>query len=97
MSLAKLLQSHVVTRGTKFAITARLPSEQLVDLHTDLIDHTAQKVETLDSQDRTTSKGRALVMFKALVLITLGMTGKEAQLMYAASLFGSLRYIGNPY
>ena len=82
MALARLLSNHIVVRKG-FSIVKRLPSKDLVSLHTASIDHVASKVATLESQDKNTSRNKALTMFKALTLCAAGLTGKEAASIHA--------------
>lgn len=82
MALARLLSNHIVVRKG-FSIVKRLPSRDLVSLHTASIDHVASKVATLESQDKNTSRNKALTMFKALTLCAAGLSGKEAASIHA--------------
>jgi cohesin complex subunit SA-1/2 len=82
LSLARQLSNHIVIRKG-FSIAQRLPSEDLVKLHTDCINYVAGKLATFESQERATSRNRALVMFKGLTLCTAGMSGKEAAAVHA--------------
>lgn len=81
IALARHLSNHLVLRGRGFAIVARLPSDDLVRLHKDLITYTLKKHKTLSDQEKHASKNKVLVMFKGLVHCLLGMTGKEAAVM----------------
>jgi len=78
LALARHLSNHLVLRGRGFVIAARLPSEDLVRLHKDLITYAVKKYKTLANQEKHASKNKALVMFKGLVHCLIGMTGKEA-------------------
>lgn len=81
LALARHLSSHLVVRGRGFVIAARLPSEDLVKLHKELVTYTIKKYKTLANQEKHASKNKALVMFKGLVHCLIGMTGKEAAIM----------------
>lgn len=81
LALARHLSNHLVLRGRGFIIAARLPSEDLVRLHKELVTFTIQKYKSLEDHERHTSKKKALVMFKGLVHCLIGMTGKEAAAM----------------
>lgn len=81
MSLARHLSNHLVLRGRGFAIAARLPSENLVRLHKDLITYTVQKYKRLAGQEKHASKNKVLIMFKGLLHCLIAMTGKEAAIV----------------
>ena len=82
LALARQLSNHIVIRKG-FTIAQRLPSDDLVKLHNDCITYVAGKLATFESQERATSRNRALVMFKGLNFCTAGMTGKEAASVHA--------------
>ena len=81
VNLARHLANHIVVRGRGFAITGRLPSKDLLNLHTEVLTYAVKKAAIFESQEKTASRNKVLGVFKALNLCILGMTGKEAQVM----------------
>lgn len=77
LSLGRLLSNHVVVRKG-FNVVKRLPSADLVALHTECLTFVISKIAGFESQEKKASRSRALAMFKALVLCLAGVNGKEA-------------------
>lgn len=73
-------------RGRGFAIAARLPSDDLVRLHNDLITYAFKKVADLHDKGKSNSRNRALIVFKGLIWCLSGMVGREAAQMYVVTI-----------
>lgn len=78
MGLARLLCSAVVVRGPQLSIKQRLPADDHVRIHTDIAEFLLGKIARYEKGDRKEERTKALILFKALALLLIGVEGKGA-------------------
>lgn len=78
VSLSRLLSSSVVVRGAQLSITKTLPSKFFVQIHKSVVDWAAKKVAAFEASDKKTlRRDKALLIFKVLVNMLIGISGRD--------------------
>jgi len=73
-SLSRQLGSAIVARGAHLSITKRLPTTELTRIFKELTDFIVGKIAGCENSTR---KVRAGAMFKPLLNLMIGMSGRE--------------------
>ncbi|KAM0753990.1 hypothetical protein T439DRAFT_298458 [Meredithblackwellia eburnea MCA 4105] len=78
VGLSRLLSGAVAVRGAQLAIVKRLHSTFHIQLHTDALDYILKKYIVLKDSKRKDASNRALLFFKALANLLIGIDGQSA-------------------
>lgn len=85
VSLGRQLSGVAAVRGAHLAIVDTLPAEDHLRLHLDALKWIVPKLAHLEQVNRKDERNRAMVFFKALAHILLGLDGRSALKAYVLS------------
>jgi len=82
VSLGRQLSGVAAIRGAQLAIIGSLPAEDHLRLHLEALKWIVPKLARLEETKRKDERSRAIVFFKALAHLLLGLDGRSSLKMY---------------
>lgn len=81
IALGKALSLAFAARGPHLSIVARLPSQHVVDVHSDAITWIAKRLGQYENSKNKTKRAKAVSFFRVLVQLATFLDGHEASQM----------------